>query len=189
LARVVMEKGLHVLLTGTGASQFARSVGIPRVDPKSLVTPRSRALWEHARKDARAAHGTIGAVAIDSKGHVAAATSTGGTANKQVGRVGDSPLIGAGTYADDQAGAVSMTGHGESIIRVVASKFACDRLRAGATASDAAQQTVRELERVKGEGGVILVDRHGKLAFAFNTARMSRAWVDGEGREGFGFGP
>jgi beta-aspartyl-peptidase (threonine type) len=178
LARAVMEKTRHVLLAGEGASRLADEVGIPRVDPGSLVTDRAR----------RRLHGTIGAVAIDERGHVAAATSTGGTSHKRAGRIGDSPLIGAGTYADDRAGAVSMTGTGEVIIRVVAAKFACDALRQGASARQAADRTVEELARVGGDGGLILIDGQGHLSFAFNTARMSRAWIDGAGAEGSGFG-
>jgi beta-aspartyl-peptidase (threonine type) len=187
LARAVMERTPHVLIAGAGASQLADEVGIPRCAPASLVTPRARARWERAA--AQPAPGTIGAVAIDSQGHVAAATSTGGTSGKRSGRIGDSPLLGAGTYADDRAGAVSMTGTGEPIIRVVAAKLACDLLRAGATPATAAAQTLQELASVGGEGGLILVDARGRTAFAFNTPRMSRAWVDGGGAEGSGYDP
>jgi beta-aspartyl-peptidase (threonine type) len=188
LARAVMDRTRHVLIAGRGARLLADELGIPRCDPASLITPRARSRWERDRK-LEAGGGTIGAVAIDRAGHVAAATSTGGTSNKRVGRIGDSPLVGAGTYADDRGGAASMTGHGEAIIRVVAAKFACDRLAGGSSADAAAAATVRELERVGGRGGVILVDRAGKLGFAFNTARMSRAWVSGSGSEGSGFSP
>jgi beta-aspartyl-peptidase (threonine type) len=128
-------------------------------------------------------------VAIDGQGHVAAATSTGGTSRKRPGRIGDSPQIGAGTYADDRAGAVSMTGAGEPIIRAVAAKLACDLLRAGATPATAAAQTLREVSSVGGDCGIILIDARGSLAFAFNTPRMSRAWVDGAGAEGSGYEP
>jgi beta-aspartyl-peptidase (threonine type) len=187
LARAVMERTRHVLIAGAGASQLADEAGIPRCDPASLVTPRARARWERAAQ--KLEHGTIGAVAIDAQGHVAAATSTGGTSQKHRGRIGDAPLIGAGTYADDRGGAVSMTGKGEPIIRSVAAKLASDLLRAGATPATAAAQTLTEVASVGGDCGIILVDARGRTAFAFNTPRMSRAWIDGEGVEGSGYEP
>jgi L-asparaginase / beta-aspartyl-peptidase len=189
LALAVLERSPHVLLVGEGARQFAREAGVPTCAAEALITPRSRARWEAARARGGAAggHGTVGAVAVSREGHVAAATSTGGTLGKRVGRVGDSPLIGAGTYADDASGAASLTGRGEAIIRVVAAKHACDLLRQGASVLDAARSTVAALERVGGEGGVILASPRGGLAFAFNTARMARAWCVGAGAEGDDF--
>ncbi len=184
LARLVMERTPHVLLACEGALRFARQNNVPFVDPKSMVTPRVLEKWRSGRRNL----GTIGAVAIDGRGTVAAATSTGGTMGKLPGRVGDSPLIGSGTYADNLAGAASATGMGEAIIKVVLTKFAVDRLRAGQEPTSAALQSVKELERVGGHGGVILVDREGRLGFAFNTARMARAWVDSKGKEGSAFG-
>ncbi len=127
--------------------------------------------------------GTVGACAIDANGHVAAATSTGGITFKRRGRVGDTPLCGCGTYADDQAGAASATGHGESIIRVNMTRYVVDRLRGGATADVAAWAGVDELaSRVRGTGGVIVVDRDGRIGLAHNTAAMSwaRGTVGGE---------
>ena len=106
---------------------------------------------------------------------------------KLPGRIGDSPVIGAGTYADDEAGAASATGHGEAIMRVVLTRAVIDRLRQGAEAMDAAALGIRELKRVNGEGGLIIVDRQGRVGFAFNTARMARAWIDTSGMEGSGF--
>ncbi|HEX4621450.1 MAG TPA: isoaspartyl peptidase/L-asparaginase family protein [Myxococcaceae bacterium] len=187
LARAVMERTRHVLIAGEGASQLADEVGIPRCDPASLVTPRARARWERAAQ--KLEHGTIGAVAIDAQGHLAAATSTGGTSQKHRGRIGDAPVIGAGTYADDRGGAVSMTGPGEPILRAVAAKLASDLLRAGASPQTAAAQTVSEVAGLGGECGVILVDSRGRTAFAFSTPRLSRAWIDGEGVEGSGYEP
>jgi len=187
LARAVMEKTGHLLIAGRGASELAAELGIPRCAPGALVTPRQKARWSANERERGG--GTVGAVAVDAQGHLAAATSTGGTAGKRVGRIGDSPLIGCGTYADDRSGAVSMTGEGEVIIRAVAAKGACDALAAGESASRAAQRVIAELAGLNGEGGIILVDRAGALDFAFNTARMSRAWVDGQGNEGAGFGP
>jgi beta-aspartyl-peptidase (threonine type) len=120
----------------------------------------------------------VGACAIDAAGHVAPATSTGGITGKRRGRVGDTPLCGCGTYADDQAGAASATGHGESIIRVTMSRVAVDRMRAGLDASAAAWAAVDELDgRVHGTGGIICVDRAGRLGLAHNTASMS--WARG----------
>jgi beta-aspartyl-peptidase (threonine type) len=189
LARLVMEHTAHVLLAGEGAHAFAREQGVPLVAPGSLVTPRIRAKWEKARSErqAPAGGGTVGAVAVDRSGHVAAATSTGGTLLKRMGRVGDTPLIGAGNYADDSGAAVSCTGHGESIIKTVLAKYTSDRVRAGEAPEQAAQAAVKELERVQGRGGLIVVDAQGRFGFAFNTARMARAWVEATGSEGSGY--
>lgn len=184
LARLVMERSGHVLLVGEGATLFARQQGVPEVPNASLVTPRARARWEARRA---ASHGTVGAVARDAGGHVAAATSTGGTTNKLRGRVGDSPLIGCGTYADDALGAASATGLGEAIIRVTLTRHALDLLHHGLSPRAAAEQGVAALKRVGGEGGVILVSPQGALAAAFNTERMAHAWVDSAGSEGAAF--
>src|SRR5262249_34397024 len=124
LARLVMEKTPHVLLACEGAIRFAKDNGVALVDPKSMVTPRVLQKWRSGNHEL----GTIGTVAIDANGNVAAATSTGGTMGKMPGRVGDSPLIGSGTYADNLTGAGSATGMGEAIIKVVLTKFAVDRL-------------------------------------------------------------
>lgn len=178
----------HVLLAGAGAARFARAQGFEPVPPAELVTERALARW-HREKDAGWPRrpGTIGVVAIDADGHVAAATSTGGISGKLPGRVGDTPLPGAGTYADDLAGAASATGYGEGIMRVVMAKVACDRMAAGDDAQQAAEAAVVALTRVDGEGGIIVVDRAGRLGFAFNSERMSRAFVDGDGNEASGF--
>ncbi len=188
LARAVMERTPHLLLAAEGAHRFAEESGIARCAPSSLITERARE--RHARELQKQWHpkgGTVGAVALDARGHVAAATSTGGTSGKRPGRVGDSPVIGAGTYADDAAGAASATGHGESILRATLTRFTVDALRAGAAPQAAAEAAMTELHRVKGSGGLILVDRTGRLAFAFNTARMARAWISADGVEGGGF--
>jgi beta-aspartyl-peptidase (threonine type) len=119
----------------------------------------------------------VGAVALDRAGHVAAATSTGGTLDKAPGRVGDTPIPGAGTYADDRAGAASSTGWGEAILRVVLAKTAVDRLARGESPAAAAREALRALERVNGRGGILLLDRRGGVAAAFNTPRMARGRV------------
>jgi beta-aspartyl-peptidase (threonine type) len=190
LARAVMERSPHLLLVGEGAQEFARAQGFATLPPGALVTPRARGRWEKARAEGAKPSrdgGTVGAVALDAQGHVAAATSTGGTPLKLRGRVGDSPILGAGTYADDEGGAASATGHGESILRVTLTRACVDRMRQGAPAPVAAEAGLVALTRVKGEGGLILVDRKGGLGLAFNTERMARGWVDAQGRAGAAF--
>jgi beta-aspartyl-peptidase (threonine type) len=186
LARRVLEDGEHVLLVGEGALEFARAHGIAPEPRDSLITPRARARHE-AREgalppDASAADkvrsgDTVGACAVDAAGRVAAATSTGGIPWKRPGRVGDTPLVGAGTYALDGAGAASATGHGESIIRALVTRVAIERLRAGAAPDDAARAAVAELVAVGGEGGVILAAADGRVAVHTSTARLPWAAV------------
>jgi L-asparaginase / beta-aspartyl-peptidase len=184
LAQAVLATTSHVLLVGQGAEALAHERGLTFVPKGALVTPVQRAAWETATAKG---HGTVGAVAVDAEGHVAAGTSTGGMAMKRPGRLGDSPLIGCGTYALEGAGACSCTGTGEAIIKAVLAKTAVDRLNAGALPEDAARAVLPQLERFGGEGGLILVDGRGRLGMAFSTERMARAWVDGEGAEGAGF--
>lgn len=166
LARRVMEDGRHVLLAGDGASLFARQIGFPECDPNSLVVEREKKRWESK-------HGTVGCVAFDAKGELAVATSTGGIFDKLPGRIGDSPLIGCGTYADDY-GAASCTGHGEAIIRVLLAKRAVEFLKEGNAAQIAAELAVATLEdeRIGATGGIILIDRWGKVGYARNTTHM-----------------
>ncbi len=186
LARRVMERSSHVLLAGPGASAFAREVGLPPHDNALLITPAQRARWERLRAaPAARGHGggTVGAVARDRRGHLAAATSTGGTAMKLPGRVGDTPLIGAGTYADDALAAVSCTGHGESIIKLTLARHAADLVGRGLGAAEAARTAIRLLaERVGGEGGLIVVGPVGEPGFAHDTPVMGRAWTTADGR-------
>ncbi len=189
LARAVMEHTPHVLLCARGAEAFADERGLVRASTASLTTEKARRRFE-AERQARAggrSQGTIGAVACDAQGRVAAATSTGGMSWKRVGRVGDSPLIGAGTYADPLGGAVSCTGHGEAILRVQLARFASEQLRAGVSPEVAGARALEELARVSGEGGLILVDPRGRVAHAFNTERMARAYLTSEGASGAGF--
>ncbi len=184
LARRVMERSGHVLLAGDGASAFARSAGIPAIPNAALVTPAQRARWEAARRGGPPGSrtGTVGAVARDRRGHLAAATSTGGTAMKLPGRIGDTPLPGCGTYADDRLAAVSCTGHGERIMQLTLARHAADLVGAGRSAPDAAREAVRVLgERVRGEGGLIVVGPAGDVGFAHNTPVMSRAWTRPDG--------
>lgn len=190
LARRVMERSEHVFFAGPGASAFARSVGIPAYDGSLLRTERQRERWERLRlarrpedlEQAASPKGTVGAVARDRRGHLAAANSTGGTAMKRPGRVGDTPIIGAGTYADDALAAVSCTGHGERIIQLSLARHCADLVGQGRSAMDAAREAVRLLgARVAGEGGLIVVAPHGEVGFAHNTPVMSRAWTRPDG--------
>jgi beta-aspartyl-peptidase (threonine type) len=173
LARRVMEYGRHVLLAGEGASLFARKIGFPECAPQALIVDREKKRWN--RK-----HGTVGCVAFDATGDLAVGTSTGGIFDKFPGRVGDSPLIGCGTYADDY-GAASCTGHGEAIIRLLLAKCAVDYLKNGSEAQMAAELAMIDLEddRIKGTGGVILIDRWGKTGYARNTTHMPVCSISG----------
>jgi beta-aspartyl-peptidase (threonine type) len=181
LARHVLEDGRHILLVGDGALEFARERGLALCAPDALVTDRQRArLAEHlARRGPAAAPepGTVGAVAIDVRGLVVAGTSTGGYTGKRPGRVGDSALIGAGTYADSRLGGVSTTGHGEAFIRTVLAKAALDILKDlddPAMAAEVALDVVREDGR--GDGGLILMDWRGRLGWAHSTRFMPVGW-------------
>lgn len=172
LARRILEDGRHVMLAGEGAVGFAREIGFPACAPESLVVQRERTRWEEK-------HGTVGCVAFDAGGALAVATSTGGIFNKLPGRVGDSPLIGCGTYANDRGG-VSCTGHGEAIIRVVLAKTATEFLKDGADAAAAAKRAVDWLAAKTGSiGGLILIDRQGGVGYARNTEHMPVCAITG----------
>ena len=170
LARRVMEASRHILLVGDGALAFARTQGLPECDPQSLVTERQ--LVRHHERLA-AMQGTVGAVALDTNGTIAAATSTGGLAGKLPGRVGDSALIGCGTYAESSIGGVSCTGDGEAIIRVVLARRALDYLKEAHDPDYAARVAVDLLvEEGRGQGGLILVDWRGRTGWAHSTPLM-----------------
>ena len=192
LARAVMEKSPHVMLVGDGAEQFAQSVGIELVNPKYFYTEErwqqlQQALKEeeHKRIDPGKAphHGTVGAVALDQQGRLAAGTSTGGMTNKRYGRVGDSPIIGAGTYANAKC-AVSATGWGEYYIRANAAHDICARVEyRGEPVAQAAKEVVMDvIPKLGGDGGVIALDADGNFAMPFNTEGMYRGWVDKDGK-------
>jgi beta-aspartyl-peptidase (threonine type) len=188
LARLLMERGPHVLLSYEGADRMAREAGLEQVDNSWFMTgERRRQLQELLAKggfDAEVKYGTVGAVAVDASGHVAAATSTGGLTAKQWGRIGDSPLIGAGTYADDRACAVSATGSGEYFIRAVAGHQLAERIRLASedlqTALDGVLDDIRELG---GTGGLIAVAPSGHCAWGFTTRAMYRGVADAETRK------
>lgn len=182
LAREVLESSDHVMLSGEGALEFARSRGIPLCEPQELVVERERERYLRASRAATspssAPADTVGAVACDTVGRLAAASSTGGTFLKHPGRIGDSPIIGAGLYADDRRGAAASTGQGEAILRMVMAFRAVEAMSSGIGPSEAAQQAIRALEsRGRGRGGIILVDPKGELGYAFNTPHMAHAYL------------
>ncbi len=181
LAREILESSQHVMLSGEGALEFARSRGIPLCDPGELIVERERERYLRARRVAAppsSPNETVGAVACDSRGHVAAASSTGGTFLKLPGRIGDSPVIGSGLYADDRKGAAASTGGGEAILRMVMAFRAVEAMTTGIGPSEAAQQTIHTLgSRAGGQGGIILVDAKGELGYAFNTPHMAHAYL------------
>ena len=188
-ARAVMEKSPHVLMSYEGADDFAREAGLEQVPNRWFQTPeRRRQLDELLARgsdafDAEIKYGTIGAVALDAQGHVAAATSTGGLTAKRWGRIGDSPLIGAGTYADDRAAAVSATGLGEIFIRVAAAHELCARVRiGGAGLQQALEEVLAEVKALGGNGGLIAVAPSGEAAWGFTTPGMYRGMAGPEGR-------
>ncbi len=195
-ARAVMQNGQHVLMVAEGAERMAQEAGLATVEPSYFSTPARHAqllaaqalqagvVLDHDGAAALAGRaidegrkmGTVGAVALDAHGHLAAATSTGGMTNKLPGRLGDSPLIGCGTYADDRTAAVSCTGHGESFIRVAAAHDVCARMAYGGASLEAATHAVvhEALPAVQGTGGLIAVDRQGNVCLPFNTEGMYR---------------
>jgi L-asparaginase / beta-aspartyl-peptidase len=184
IARRVMDASRHVLLAGEGAARFAIEQGFTRADPEAMITENARRRWDVTRQRQAVegwAGGTVGAVARDADGHVAAATSTGGMVNKLVGRVGDSPILGAGNYADDHSGAggaCSATGNGEAIMRVCFSKTVTDSLFAGESAEAATRQSLAMLHaRTNDTAGAITVKTNGALGLARSTRTMSWAAV------------
>lgn len=187
LARLLMEQGPHVFLSGRGADEFARGAGLEQVPNSWFEVPeRRRQLHELLAQDGfddEVKYGTVGAVAVDIDGHVAVATSTGGLTAKRWGRVGDSPLIGAGTYADDRSAAVSATGSGEYFIRAVAAHQLSERVRLGGQTLQQALDTVlADIETLGGKGGLIAVAPDGQAAWGFTTPAMYRGIADATGR-------
>jgi len=183
-ARLVMEETNHVLLVGPFAEKFSRHFKLKRhlsTDP-SRRFPYDRMLSRHIRST-RERHGTVGAVALDRSGTVAAGASTGGVESMLPGRVGDTPLIGCGVYADNQSGAVSMTGIGEGIIRLVIAKSICDRLATGKSPAVAARQVLRMLvSRIRGSAGALVLSPDGRFAISHVTPYMAAGWWNGTGR-------
>ncbi|MFT4196569.1 MAG: isoaspartyl peptidase/L-asparaginase [Pseudoxanthomonas sp.] len=195
LARTVLEKSPHVLLVGDGAEVFAKEQGIELVDPSYFRTERrwqelQKALQEERDRQARIDpsvqaerhRGTVGAVALDAAGHLAAGTSTGGMTNKRYGRVGDSPIIGAGTYANGEC-AVSGTGWGEFYLRTVAAYSVCERMHYLHESPAQAGEAVidHDVPALGGDGGAIVLDRQGRIALPYNTEGMARGWIGADG--------
>ncbi|WP_169721317.1 isoaspartyl peptidase/L-asparaginase family protein [Eisenibacter elegans] len=200
-ARAVMEHTEHVMLIGQGAEQFAREQNLTIVEPTYFHTPERASQIERIKEKERQNHnnkdqgaipqdlrdykfGTVGCVALDQYGNLVAGTSTGGMTNKKYGRVGDTPIIGAGTYADNASCAVSATGHGEFFIRyVVAYDIAALVKYAGKSVSEAGEEVLmRKLVAADGEGGVIILDKHGNLAMPFNSEGMYRGYIKADGK-------
>ncbi len=197
LARMVMEKTSHVMLDGAGAEKFAKEMGVELVDQKYFYTDeRWQALQKvKAEKNAGGAggkkfiiseqdrHGTVGAVALDQAGNIAAATSTGGLTNKMAGRIGDSPVIGAGTYANNATCAVSATGDGEYFIRsAVAHDISALMEYRQMSVQEAAQTVLDKVQKLGGTGGLIALDAHGNITQPFNTSGMYRGRIDEAGK-------
>jgi beta-aspartyl-peptidase (threonine type) len=187
LARCLMERGPHVFLAGSAADRFAATAGIEQVRNDFFVLPERRRQLDEALAAGASAdpikYGTIGAVAVDRQGHVAAATSTGGVTAKKWGRIGDSPLIGAGTYADDRSAAVSATGSGEYFIRAVAAHQLAELVRIGGQSlQDALNTVLADIASLGGKGGLIVVGPNGDAAWGFTTPAMYRGMADATGQ-------
>lgn len=188
VARTVMEKSEHVMLSGVGASQFAKEQGFEPVENSYFYTEkRYRSLQELLKKEREATtndkHGTVGCVALDTYGNIAAGTSTGGMTNKKYGRIGDSPIIGAGTYANNQTGAFSCTGHGEYYIRLGFSRDISALMEyKHFSIQKACCEEIHKLTQLGGTGGVIGIDRKGNIAMEFNTSGMFRGYVKSDGK-------
>jgi L-asparaginase / beta-aspartyl-peptidase len=180
-ARKVMEESRHVMLAGEGAEKFAREHGLEMADPSYFFDQKRYDALLKAQK-----HGTVGAVALDKSGNLAAATSTGGMTNKMTGRIGDTPIIGAGTYANNGTCAVSATGHGEFFIRyTVAHDISALMEYKGLGLEDAASEVIfKKLLPVGGTGGVIGVDKDGNYTMTFNTSGMFRGYTTSDGKHG-----
>jgi len=193
-ARLVLDESPHVYFVGEGAERFAQEHGMELCRNEELVIEREiKRLREAQEKEAaghpdltfagpQSSHDTVGAVALDANGNIAAGTSTGGTLNKDPGRVGDSSLIGCGCYADNESAAASCTGWGEPIMKLVLAKWAADRVREGMAPDAAVKEAIAYLERrLKGHGGMILLDSRGRFGIAHNTPRMAWAYKSTQG--------
>lgn len=189
LARRLLEQNAARLLVGTGAEDFALEVGVETVPPDEMATEAAIEFYRTHRSENLSQifepvpKGTVGAVAMDAYGSIACATSTGGLPGKRRGRVGDSPIVGAGFFAETGVGGASATGHGESIMTVGLTRIAVDAMRGGLSAPDAAAMAVDALRhpRIGGAGGLITLDARGVAGHAHTTSRMARAWIDASG--------
>ncbi len=191
-ARKILSESPHVFFVGEGAEKFAAEHGVPLCKNEELVIPREverlrayqaqansagKEMFEEGSHDVTISHDTVGAVALDSSGNIAAATSTGGTLNKAPGRLGDSSLIGCGCYADNESAAASTTGWGEPIMKLVLAKWTADRIAAGNMPEWSAKEAMNYLkQRLNGHGGIIVLNRLGQIGIAHNTPRMAWAY-------------
>ncbi len=188
-ARKVLTDSPHIYFVGEGAERFAEEHGIALCSNEDLILERELTRWKDAKQQKmltmppefagppKDSHDTVGAVALDAAGNIAAGTSTGGTLNKAAGRVGDSSLIGCGCYADNLSAAVSTTGWGEPMMKLVLSKWAADRVEMGDAPQQVAEAAIERLfTRLNGHGGIILLDSKGRIGLAHNTPRMAWAW-------------
>lgn len=197
-AKAVLEKSEHVMLAGDGADAFAKKTGLKIVSPSYFkvqsrldrlrdVKKKEKTELDHSSgsiQNPDSKFGTVGCVALDSKGNIAAGTSTGGMTNKRWDRIGDSPIIGAGTYASNKSCGVSCTGHGEYYMRAVAAYDVCARMELqGKTVLEAADETMNKIEKLGGQGGIIALDINGNVAMPFNTPGMFRAYKNALGKE------
>ena len=184
LARLVMERTPHVLMIGEGARRLAEKYHVERLPQEKLVTDEARrelAEWLAAKK-AKSGHDTVGAVALDHKGNIAAATSTGGMTGKLVGRVGDVPIVGSGGYADNRVGGTSSTGHGEAIMKVNLARLVLNYVEAGTPVQEATDKALAYMkDRVAGTGGVIALDNTGNIGHSHTTPRM--VWATAAGNK------
>lgn len=177
LARLIMQEEQFNFLAGEGAEQYADAAGLPRCALEDLLPAQEQA----APNVTGITSDTVGAVALDQWGNLASATSTGGTKDKHPGRIGDSPLVGSGGYADNRSAAVSATGRGEDLMKLVVSKQVCDFVAAGLSAQEACQAAIDLLaQRTGGTGGLIAIDNHGRVGIAYNTAAMPYSYAAGE---------
>jgi beta-aspartyl-peptidase (threonine type) len=193
LARKIMDESEHILLVGIGATRFAREHDVKTCGQDDLITLRELVRWREAQRVSvqttkssfirkNVPIGTVGAVALDQRGNIASGTSTGGTPNKYPGRVGDSPLIGCGTYADNAIGGVSTTGWGEVMIKVVMAKAVADIMDYnGGDAQEAVLKGMKILkQKADGHGGIIALNKEGRIGVDYNTPRMARAYINPE---------
>lgn len=196
LARAVMEKSPHVLFMGAGAEALGRQLGLPEVTPDHFITEERLHQFKDAHRrgvialDHDSAFGTVGAVARDKHGHLAAATSTGGLTNKHPGRIGDTPIVGVGTFADDTTCAISGTGTGEAFIRAGFSHHIHYRMAfSGWELGQACDEALQRVRAFQGRGGCIAIDREGRMAMPFTSKVMFRAWAGADGRVQTAVGP
>jgi L-asparaginase / beta-aspartyl-peptidase len=197
LARAIMEEGVVVMLVGQGAERRAERYGLELVDPEFFITDGQRRYWKAGRSLEGASDGallpsmllhTVGCVALDKKGTLAAGTSTGGRPGKLVGRIGDSPIIGVGTYAENGMCAVSATGDGEYFIRSSAARRVCENIGSGKSLQQAADAALADVRELGGTGGLIVLGPRGERVASFTTTGMFRAWIGEDGRAHCAFG-